>query len=100
MKTVVIEKKKYTYEDYMKTSDDKRYELISLLSPSQYFFESYCVKKAAFSATQKSAEIIVQGCVCYQGANGAFPMFNLNGNLLRDSEVSTRFSMSCFPLGS
>ncbi|MFN3533169.1 MAG: Uma2 family endonuclease [Candidatus Brocadia sp.] len=33
----VIEKKKYTYEDYLKTSDDKRYELIDgelLMTPS------------------------------------------------------------------
>ena len=37
MTPVVIEKKKYTYEDYMKTSDDKRYELIEgdlLMTPS------------------------------------------------------------------
>jgi len=34
---VVIEKKKYTYEDYLKTSDDKQYELIDgelLMTPS------------------------------------------------------------------
>ncbi len=34
---VVIEKKKYTYEDYLKTSDDKQYELIDgelLTTPS------------------------------------------------------------------
>ncbi len=37
MTPVIIEKKKYTYEDYMKTSDDKRYELIEgdlLMTPS------------------------------------------------------------------
>jgi len=35
--TSVIEKKKYTYEDYVKISDDKRYELIDgelLMTPS------------------------------------------------------------------
>ena len=37
MMPVVIEKKKYTYEDYLKTSDDKQYELIDgelLMTPS------------------------------------------------------------------
>ena len=37
MVTVIIEKKKYTYEDYLKTPDDKRYELINgelLVTPS------------------------------------------------------------------
>ncbi|MDP2754548.1 MAG: Uma2 family endonuclease [Nitrospirota bacterium] len=37
MAEAVIEKKKYTYEDYLKTSDDKRYELIEgelLMTPS------------------------------------------------------------------
>ena len=37
MVTVIIEKKKYTYEDYLKTPDDKRYELINgelLMTPS------------------------------------------------------------------
>ena len=37
MSTVAIEKKKYTYEDYLKTPDDKRYELIEgelLMTPS------------------------------------------------------------------
>ncbi len=37
MMPVVIEKKKYTYEDYLKTPDDKRYELIEgdlLMTPS------------------------------------------------------------------
>ena len=28
MATLIIEKKKYTYDDYLKTPDDKRYELI------------------------------------------------------------------------
>ena len=28
MATLMIEKKKYTYEDYLKTPDDVRYELI------------------------------------------------------------------------
>lgn len=28
MGQAVLEKKKYTYEDYLKTPDDKRYELI------------------------------------------------------------------------
>lgn len=37
MVTVTIEKKKYTYEDYIKISDDKRYELINgelIMTPS------------------------------------------------------------------
>lgn len=37
MATVVVEKKKYTYEDYLKTPKDKRYELIDgelLMTPS------------------------------------------------------------------
>ena len=37
MATIVVEKKKYTYEDYLKTPDDKRYELINgelLMTPS------------------------------------------------------------------
>mgnify|MGYP006322453837 CR=1 FL=1 len=37
MVPVIIEKKKYTYEDYLKTHDDKRYELINgefLVTPS------------------------------------------------------------------
>ena len=37
MATSLIEKKKYTYEDYLKTPDDKRYELIEgelLMTPS------------------------------------------------------------------
>ncbi|MCR4291807.1 MAG: Uma2 family endonuclease [Candidatus Kuenenia sp.] len=37
MTPVILEKKKYTYEDYLKTSDDKRYELIDgelLMTPS------------------------------------------------------------------
>ncbi|MCF6154098.1 MAG: Uma2 family endonuclease [Candidatus Brocadia sp.] len=37
MVPVVIEKKKYTYEDYLKTPDDKRYELINgelIMTPS------------------------------------------------------------------
>lgn len=37
MVPVIIEKKKYTYEDYLKTPDDKRYELINgelLMTPS------------------------------------------------------------------
>lgn len=29
MATIVVEKKKYTYEDYLKTPEDKRYELIN-----------------------------------------------------------------------
>ena len=28
MATSIIEKKRYTYDDYLKTPDDKRYELI------------------------------------------------------------------------
>jgi Uma2 family endonuclease len=37
MTPVVVEKKKYTYEDYLKTPEDKRYELIEgelLMTPS------------------------------------------------------------------
>lgn len=37
MEKTVIEKKRYTYEDYLKTPDDKRYELIEgelLMTPS------------------------------------------------------------------
>lgn len=37
MVPVIIEKKKYTYEDYLKTPEDKRYELINgelLMTPS------------------------------------------------------------------
>jgi Uma2 family endonuclease len=37
MASPVVEKKKYTYEDYLKTPDDKRYELIEgelLMTPS------------------------------------------------------------------
>src|SRR3990172_13184924 len=37
MATSIIEKKKYTYEDYLKTPDDVRYELIGgelLMTPS------------------------------------------------------------------
>ncbi|MBM4065533.1 MAG: Uma2 family endonuclease [Planctomycetes bacterium] len=37
MATIAVEKKKYTYEDYVKVSDDKRYELINgelILTPS------------------------------------------------------------------
>ena len=37
MATSIIEKKKYTYEDYLKTPDDVRYELIEgelLMTPS------------------------------------------------------------------
>src|SRR3990170_8067067 len=37
MATIVVEKKKYTYEDYLKTPKDKRYELIDgelLMTPS------------------------------------------------------------------
>lgn len=37
MTPITIEKKKYTYEDYLKTPDDKRYELINgelLMTPS------------------------------------------------------------------
>ncbi|MBI2472854.1 MAG: Uma2 family endonuclease [Planctomycetes bacterium] len=37
MATIAVEKKKYTYEDYIKVSDDKRYELINgelLMTPS------------------------------------------------------------------
>src|SRR3990167_1559078 len=36
--------------------------------------------KAAFSAAQESTEIIIQGCVCYQGANGAFSILNFRCN--------------------
>ena len=37
MVPIVVEKKKYTYEDYLKTPEDKRYELIDgelLVTPS------------------------------------------------------------------
>jgi Uma2 family endonuclease len=37
MTPVIDEKKKYTYEDYLKTPDDKRYELVEgelLMTPS------------------------------------------------------------------
>jgi len=37
MASIVVEKKKYTREDYLKTPDDKRYELIEgelLITPS------------------------------------------------------------------
>jgi len=37
MTPAIVEKKKYTYEDYLKTPDDKRYELIGgdlLVAPS------------------------------------------------------------------
>ena len=37
MTPAIVEKKKYTYEDYLKTPDDKRYELINgelLMTPS------------------------------------------------------------------
>ncbi|MFO0794685.1 MAG: Uma2 family endonuclease [Candidatus Brocadiaceae bacterium] len=37
MPSVIVEKRKYTYEDYLKTPDDKRYELINgelLMTPS------------------------------------------------------------------
>src|SRR3972149_8737014 len=33
-------------------------------------------EKTAFCATQKSLEVIIQGWVCYQSANGAFSILN------------------------
>lgn len=47
----VIEKKKYTYEDYVKTSDDKRYELIDgelLMTPSPVPGHQRILRKIGF----------------------------------------------------
>lgn len=47
----VIEKKKYTYEDYVKTSDDKRYELIDgelLMTPSPVPEHQRILRKIGF----------------------------------------------------
>jgi Uma2 family endonuclease len=51
MATSLIEKKKYTYEDYLKTPDDKRYELIEgelLMTPSPITNHQRISRKIAF----------------------------------------------------
>ena len=48
MVPIVVEKKKYTYEDYLKTPKDKRYELIDgelLMTPSPTPYHQESLKK-------------------------------------------------------
>lgn len=51
MTPITIEKKKYTYEDYLKISDDKRYELIDgelIMTPSPVPNHQRILKKLDF----------------------------------------------------
>ncbi len=55
MGQAVLEKKKYTYEDYLKTPDDKRYELIGgelIMTPSPITKHQRISRELAFSLLQ------------------------------------------------
>ncbi len=48
MQTTTVEKRKFTYEDYLKTPDDKRYELIEgdlIMTPSPIPYHQWISKE-------------------------------------------------------
>lgn len=69
----IVEKKKYTYEDYLKISEDKRYELIHgelLMTPSPVPNHQRILKKIGFLlerfvSENKSGEIFIAPCDVY-----------------------------------
>lgn len=73
MVPVIIEKKKYTYEDYLKTPDDKRYELIDgelLLTPSpvprhQVISVELLFKLSEFVAENNLGKVLHAPCDVY-----------------------------------
>ena len=51
MQTATIEKKKYTYDDYLKTPEDKRYELIQgelIMTPSPVTYHQWLSKNILY----------------------------------------------------
>ena len=73
MTPITIEKKKYTYEDYLKISDDKRYELIDrelIMIPSPVPNHQRILKKIGFLlekfvSKNKSGEVFIAPCDVY-----------------------------------
>lgn len=51
METLVVEKKRFTYQDYLKLSDDKRYELIEgelIMTPSPITYHQWILKNILY----------------------------------------------------
>ncbi|CAG0940610.1 hypothetical protein BROC_01100 [Candidatus Brocadiaceae bacterium] len=73
MVPVIIEKKKYTYEDYLKNPDDKRYELIDgelLMTPSpvprhQLISVELLFKLSGFVAENNLGKVLHAPCDVY-----------------------------------
>ena len=73
MQTVIEEKKTYTYEDYLKTPDDKRYELIEgdlIMTPSpkpyhQSISENIAFEIGKFVREKKSEKVFHSPCDVY-----------------------------------
>ncbi len=76
MAPIVVEKKKYTYEDYLKTPEDKRYELINgelLMTPSpipkhQLISGRLEFKLRGFVKENKFGEVFYAPCDVYLDA--------------------------------
>jgi len=70
MNTIVKEKKKLTYQDYMKTPDDKRYELINgelIEMPAPFIIHQRILRKLGFRLdhfinNNKLGEIFIAPC--------------------------------------
>lgn len=73
MSTFAVENKKYTYEDYLKTPDDERYELIEgelLMTPAsktehQRILRKLSMKMAKFVEDNHLGEIFFSPCDVY-----------------------------------
>lgn len=73
MTTTIIEKKKYTYEDYLKTPEDKRYELIEgelVMTPSPVPYHQWILKNIEFELEkfvrqQNIGKVFIAPCDVY-----------------------------------
>ena len=69
MGQATVEKKKYTYEDYLKTPEDKRYELIEgelLMTPSHATLHQRISRKLEFELA-RFVEVRINGVFTVKG---------------------------------
>ncbi len=67
MATAIEKKRIYTYEDYLKTPDDERYELIDadlIMNPSPVTYHQWISRKIGFEL-EKFVEEKKPGCVFF-----------------------------------